>query len=588
MLPSSLRTRFSSLHLSLCIFGAVSVAFRVTPGSTCAATCQDDVDAISRSPSTSATNASEIVCDNVDYWSTTTGSKYRDCINCLQNSTAVNGSENDLAWYLYNLRYTVDVCLFLDPISPPTSTSSSSPCASTSYCQPLRTALETGNLNGSNASEFAYCTADSGVFEGTALNDCIQCLQADAKQTYLANFLTALSAGCQQRPPAGDLLGLNGTLFASSAVSIINPPWNQTATTRHDSGATLATGTIIGIVAAAGALLLGGTTLFCIYWQRQRRRRHQRVSYLECPSLVGGNGSGSGTPPGRRQMKSISSSISGGHAALYTTDYKTQPGSDRDFELHDKIRTQHVVLPAKTQRLEAEPKSGSLFGQDTPYLPRSRQQRAGWAQLRTPPPDQDAFNTSQHLDEMPTHPAFIPRAFTRPSRGPPVAFPSVPAPVRSYKPDDYAAQQYVNAAEDVASSSAPNSGGMPATVPQMPPAQARTASNRSTPTPPPPFQSRPPVQKKAAAAQTAAQTHATTTTTTSTSTSSSSSTTQEAAGPTVPPPPLPPPPRITPTLVLPSLSRIRTPKKYTPPPLNIREANTKKARRLPPEDRQDQ
>jgi hypothetical protein len=51
----------------------------------------------------SSTNSSDIVCDDVDYFSSTNGQKFKDCITCLQSSKATSGEEDDVSWFLCKL-----------------------------------------------------------------------------------------------------------------------------------------------------------------------------------------------------------------------------------------------------------------------------------------------------------------------------------------------------------------------------------------------------------------------------------------------------------------------------------------------------
>lgn len=75
-------------------------ALEVTPGSSCASTCLDSTTGDAFDPAASTTNTSDIVCYDVDYYSTTAGVKFKDCLECLQTSTDVNGSESDVSWFI--------------------------------------------------------------------------------------------------------------------------------------------------------------------------------------------------------------------------------------------------------------------------------------------------------------------------------------------------------------------------------------------------------------------------------------------------------------------------------------------------------
>lgn len=96
---------FSSLPLSLVFFLLLSstTAIQVTPGSPCASVCLDSPDGDSLREAASTTNSSNIVCDDVDYFSSTNGQKFKDCITCLQTSNSSSGEENDVSWFLCKL-----------------------------------------------------------------------------------------------------------------------------------------------------------------------------------------------------------------------------------------------------------------------------------------------------------------------------------------------------------------------------------------------------------------------------------------------------------------------------------------------------
>lgn len=76
------------------------VSLQVSPGSSCSAICLDDPTGNPLDANASSTNVSDIVCSDVDYFTTGTGTKYRNCIDCLQKSTKVDGAESDVAWLL--------------------------------------------------------------------------------------------------------------------------------------------------------------------------------------------------------------------------------------------------------------------------------------------------------------------------------------------------------------------------------------------------------------------------------------------------------------------------------------------------------
>ncbi|CAK7223977.1 hypothetical protein SCUCBS95973_005362 [Sporothrix curviconia] len=431
---------------------------------------------------------------------------------------AMNGSETDVGWYLYNVRYAVDVCLFSSPGKSASNSSTSSPCILSGNCLPLKENLETGDMKPDNETEYQYCTASSGAFGGTQLNNCVECLQTNTPQSYLSNC---------------DLLGLNGTLFSTVAMTIVTPSWNQTQYGAATSVTSLNTGTIVGIAVGGGLLVLGAIVLFYIYWRKQKRAKNNPFSDYQRDNDQ------------YRQVKSISSSFSGSTVPFYTTDYKSPPADQRNFELYDKIKTQHVVIPEGRRRDAPTPGTGALWGRDTP-MP-TRQQLLS-PQMAGTPMSQSITSelVGQPLDGMPTHPAFIPRAFTRGSRNP-MGMPDVKPATKSNKPDTYAIQRYLDTLNDTSN--------------------IDVKSLLSAPLPKPSSEQ---------------------TRTTVVSVSSNPFATPQGTPLNIPPPPPGPPPaskfgpgsqnngpKLTPSLVAPSLSRIRSPKMYIPPPLDITKAKPK-------------
>lgn len=80
------------LSVSILILSSAASALQVVPGSPCFSQCTID--------GTPATNASEIVCSDVDFNSTATGLKFKQCTECLQGSRQFSGEDTDVARYL--------------------------------------------------------------------------------------------------------------------------------------------------------------------------------------------------------------------------------------------------------------------------------------------------------------------------------------------------------------------------------------------------------------------------------------------------------------------------------------------------------
>jgi hypothetical protein len=75
-------------------------ALQVTPNSACAQMCTDDPSPDVSNPSGANISGSDIICKDDDYPGSATGQRFENCINCLQNSTAVDAGESDQAWFL--------------------------------------------------------------------------------------------------------------------------------------------------------------------------------------------------------------------------------------------------------------------------------------------------------------------------------------------------------------------------------------------------------------------------------------------------------------------------------------------------------
>jgi hypothetical protein len=206
------------------LLGLVAIVrgLEVSPGSSCATYCVDLPDGDGFNPAASNTKQRDVVCQDLEYTTTPEGIKFKQCLECLQKSPKVNGTESDVKAYLCkffpgqpttaqgglltnipcpdNLRYAVDTCLFglndTDVSSTSNTTSSgkviNSPCLINSACLPMKDSLMT-TINDPLADPYAYCTANGTKFPSPNLNWCKSCLQASGNQVYLSNceFVTA-------------------------------------------------------------------------------------------------------------------------------------------------------------------------------------------------------------------------------------------------------------------------------------------------------------------------------------------------------------------------------------------------------------
>ncbi|KAL2212144.1 hypothetical protein CC79DRAFT_346666 [Sarocladium strictum] len=247
-------------------------ALQVTPGSPCAEFCVDQKGDDTADPKSSSTDGDDIVCNDFEFSSDKAGKKFQQCMTCLQGSDFAKGSESDLDWFLYNLRYSFDYCVFGDMQA---SAVDANPCATSEGCGSLTDALRKDMINSTDRAQYDYCEADSQAISGDGFGKCLSCVSAEATHSYISNFLVALAIGCEQRPAPGTILGLNETVFTKNTIQAVNPseldPANQ-----QKSGLALSTTVIVGISVGGFVVLL--LALGCGYMQYRKRKNRQRAS----------------------------------------------------------------------------------------------------------------------------------------------------------------------------------------------------------------------------------------------------------------------------------------------------------------------
>ncbi|EFQ27949.1 hypothetical protein CGRA01v4_03403 [Colletotrichum graminicola] len=389
------------------LIAAVS-SLEVTPGSDCAALCLDGHNGTA--VDTSGTSSSDIVCENDQYHSTGTGIKFKNCISCLQNSQATKGPESDAAWFMYNVRYAVDVCLFNFPDA---ISDINSPCIINSACLPLKNALTSGLVAPEAGTAYDYCTADNDKFSSSSWWSCVRCLQSSDDQSYLSNFLIALKAGCQRKPTDGSLIGLTGQLFSEVAVNITDTATNTTMPGDGGASATSMTlGTIVGIAVGGGLVFVGAICLFIIYCRKQRKQKAQDGGYLDQ------------RPPGSNGSSVTATSKS--HYIPIADHKKSSSIRSYNYELQEKQNVIHSNADYY-DRLAQEVQAGREMAHYN-FDPHSGHHGPGSA--------------------LPTHPAYIPRAMSRQSHR--TNTPTPPNLRRTNTPDSYALQTYLNAVENPA------------------------------------------------------------------------------------------------------------------------------------------
>ncbi|KAK5631144.1 hypothetical protein RRF57_006859 [Xylaria bambusicola] len=490
--------------LSICFLSDVT-ALQVTPGSSCAALCLDNPESDPLNPGSSNTTPKDISCTDDSYDNSVTGIKFKNCLDCLQKSNATTDTESDVSWFLYNIRYSVDVCLFGFPNTTKQSEGISSPCTINWGCQPLKKALEAGDL-GSTRDQLEYCTADGDFASSHNVNDCIKCFASSPNQGYMSNFITALKAGCEQRPGPGELIGLSGSLFNGTLVNITTPINGTMPDSGDDGFGITSTGAIVGISIGAALLFLGGLALFWIYRRRQKRlfmgtagsQNDPRTGNRSTTPLVG-----AGLSDSEKRAASQMSDCDSRTQTHYTNNAEYYKMLERGIYSN---RAQYTVDPTNPRHI---------------------------------PPS-----------VLRTHPAYLPQSHSRQGS----REPSPPRPIKSNKPDSYALQTYLTAAEDDG-----GVGLLPPPPPGRPPVAAMgdplrshgPSSNQYAHTRNSSAESRGPSPDRRPLIN--------------------SNMVPTSATQNMPPPPPPPPARTAkvPFLAFPSVPRIRVPKKYTPPTIAV-------------------
>ncbi|KAM7223302.1 hypothetical protein V8F06_001179 [Rhypophila decipiens] len=263
-------------------------SLQVTPNSPCSKVCVDSTILDLSDPNSSNTRNSDIVCADADLGSPK-GTKWKDCMTCLQTSTFSQGSENDQAWFLYNLRYSLSYCVFGFPNATGVA---DTPCRTSFACQNLQGSLEHGVLDPTKTTTYSYCSVPDHLGEGEPAKShleyerCTQCVAAERKTLKLVNYLTALEAGCQQQPKLGKTLALNDTIFLDGRITIVDPT-TVLAPAAPSSG--LPTNTIVGIVVAGlAAIIIASAVSFVCYRKRVNRRKRADI---EAKYYAGGGAS---------------------------------------------------------------------------------------------------------------------------------------------------------------------------------------------------------------------------------------------------------------------------------------------------------
>jgi hypothetical protein len=332
----------------------------------------------------------------------------------------------------------------------------------------------------------------------------------------MSEVMIALEAGCEQKPKPGVILGLTGTIFSKTAVNITAPaPESTDAPVAAATGLTI--GAIVGIAVGAALLFLGGTALFFVYWRRQKKQEKDKQDQNKL-------------------------NYHRSHASSFTAISKTSPSpflspySQRDRKMSLSIRSmnlQETDPPLGSGKFSGYSVGSGKFSSNADYYDKLEEE----FRSRSNSLDPLKGNNAPPNNAMPTHHAYIPRAASRQSSRQPSPQPLV---IKSNKPDSYALQQYLTANED---------NDTPRAIPPTPPT-ARTIATINT------------IRSMESNA----------TYTTAQATPPLSAPLGSALSQLPSPPPPPPQRSRVPTITLPSVPRIKVPKKYSPPKITIQDA----------------
>ncbi|KAH7033508.1 uncharacterized protein B0I36DRAFT_430716 [Microdochium trichocladiopsis] len=343
-------TRILSLVFAPLFFQHV-LSLQVTPNSPCSSFCVDSNDLNFADPNSSNTKNKDIVCYDSEYQSSPAGQKFQRCLSCLQDSTYSQGSESDQLWFLYNLRYAVDYCIFGFPNA---TNVASTPCSTEKACGQLEGALTGDLLSSAKKADYAFCDANGGVMRSEEIKKCHACVSASDDQDFLANYVVALDAGCQQQPSQGVAIGLSDTVFTKENINTVDP-----STTNTTSQKTLGTPVLvgIGIGAAVVLLLLAGIIFVCC-----RRRRNKRLRL------------GDGDRQDRMTSQEYPISPLSFHCQAHPSGFEptTLKGSARATVEESKVHPGPIDFTASPKMLEASAYEKPNYGGWQPQLPKSR------------------------------------------------------------------------------------------------------------------------------------------------------------------------------------------------------------------------
>ncbi|KAJ5155354.1 hypothetical protein N7492_008157 [Penicillium capsulatum] len=247
-------------------------SLQVTSSSPCESTCDGG----------KGTYTSDIVCSDGDYENTSQGKKMRSCETCLQNSTTyADDTDNDVYWFLYNMKYTLETCIFSHQTNPALSACNSS-------CSPIEPVLDTAWFQKKgHLAAYKYCTQNTGAFVGYS-GGCASCLEKQSNTKVLGNYLQAMLSACSDRPNATkkETVSLSRPLFPET----LNATATPAADSNSDSGLSTGAKAGIGVGVGVGVLAIGLVAFFLFYRKKASAKTHAESNSPETPPDASLNG----------------------------------------------------------------------------------------------------------------------------------------------------------------------------------------------------------------------------------------------------------------------------------------------------------
>lgn len=135
-------------------------------------------------------------------------------------------------------------------------------------CGALQTALQYGNLSTSlDVGAYDYCADWS---DSVFVTGCINCLRSSS-QSFMANMISMLQVGCDQKPAAGSAISIDGSIFTTTLMNETSAKETSTWSSLYNNGP-LSLGAEVGI-AIGGFCFILAVAGFCIVCNGRRRRR---------------------------------------------------------------------------------------------------------------------------------------------------------------------------------------------------------------------------------------------------------------------------------------------------------------------------